>query len=424
MGTNVDEIPGPTGDGAAGNLASFAVDPLHFLSSSRRKYGDVVRIGRRNVLIADPSLVKEVLTNRSGSFCKIGNVDRRTTRGSGFPRAMMNSDGQDWQLKRRQLQPVFAAGRVQAFAPTIVGRTRRLIDGWPEGEPHAVCSDLRRLALELIVEYLFGSTARIDHRSVERSVSAVMAVTASPLSLPRWLPAPSNARLWAAKRSLLRSISQLVSGNYQTLLSESLAEKDRTYAHDEIATLLMSGHETTADALGWIVDLLSRTPDVQNRLAAEAIETDLVATNDPNALPYASAVVREGLRLWPPAWITNRETVKPVCLGGYAVPGGTTVAVSQWVTHRHERIHENPDTFFPDRWLKGQDSPGFGFFPFGGGPRVCIGARLAMTELVLITAEIARQVTIEPVADAHARPRVALALQPIGLQIRVRKRVD
>ncbi|MGH3072111.1 MAG: cytochrome P450 [Gaiellaceae bacterium] len=420
MSTNANEIPGPAGDGAAGNLASFTADPLHFLQSARRQYGDVVRIGRRNVLVADPSDVKDVLTNRTGSFCKIGDVERRTTRGSGFPRAMMNSDGRDWRLKRPRLQPVFAAARVQAFAPRIVERTGGVVDGWPEGEALPVCADLRRLALELIVEYLFGPTAKINDGAVDRSVSAVMAVTASALSLPRWLPAPSNARLWAAKRSLRRSINQLAAKRHQTPLSHALAGTDPLYAHDEIATLLMSGHETTADALGWVVDLLSRAPEVQDRLAEEATGTDLSETNDPSALPYASAVVRECLRLWPPAWITNRETLRPLCLGGYSVPDGTTVAVSQWVTHRHERIYEDPDAFRPERWLAGRQSPGLGYFPFGAGPRVCIGARLAMTELVLITAELARRVIIEPVAAA--RPRVALALQPVGLQISVRHR--
>lgn len=285
----------------------------------------------------------------------------------------------------------------------------------------SICTDLRRLALELIVDYLFGPAARIDDNSVERSVVAVMAVTASPLALPRWLPAPSNTRLWAAKRSLHRSIAQLTE-NHQTPLADVLAGSDREYTHDEVATLLMSGHETTADGLGWIVDLLSRAPDVQDRLAEEASAVELGEISDPTALPYASAVVREGLRLWPPAWITNRETLRTTCLGGYSVPGGTTIAVSQWVTHRHERLYDAPVAFRPDRWLSGQPPSGFSFFPFGGGPRVCVGARLATTELALITAEVARQVVIEPVTGAHARPRVALALQPTGMRVRVRRR--
>lgn len=427
----VDRVPGPRGRRVGGNLPEFAEDPLAFLLACHARFGDVVRLGRRNVLVAHPRLVGEVLSNRSGAYPKLGGVSSAArTRGSGFPRAMMNSEGRDWEEKRRRLAPVFARPQVTAFGPTIVERTRAAVEGWADGSERDVRRGAAELALGLIVSFLFGRETARGADAVGPAVDAVMDLTASPLELPRWLPTPTNVRLRLANRALARYIADLTEAPDApaTEFVRALAARraDGAYVHDEVATLLMSGHETTADALAWLWHLLARSPETQSAIAEEANDAALarcVATGDVAQLPLASAAAREALRLYPPAWITNRELADDVVLGSYPLPRGTTIAVSQWVSHRDPRFFAEAGSFRPERWLDGREAPPrFAFFPFGGGPRVCIGARLALYELVLISAVTARTAEIDAVADRDPRPRPALALQPAGLRLRFRPR--
>ncbi len=429
--TPISDAPGPVGHRFSGNLPEFWGDPLGFLLDCHREFGDIVRLGARNLLVAHPEFVADVLVNRHGAFAKPGAVaGRSSARGSGFPQAMMNSQGEDWRQKRERLQPLFAGSEVAAFGPAVIERTRSLVQSWRDGDVRDTRRDMSALALDLIVAFLFGRVAGKGASAVDKAVAAVMDITATPFAFPRWVPTPTNLRLRRANRELAAFIHELVGDGRasRSSLLAALSEYAETesYVHDETATLLMSGHETTADALSWMWHLLSRSPRVQERMRQEATSETIAScaeSGDSSHLPYTSAVVREALRLFPPAWITNREVVGEVVLGSYQVPNGMTVAVSQWVSHRDRRFFKDPGGFRPERWLEdGKAAPRFAFFPFGGGRRVCIGARLAMQEMVLIAATICRSHTLESVPESQVVPRPALALQPSGLRLRVRRR--
>jgi cytochrome P450 len=290
---------------------------------------------------------------------------------------------------------------------------------------------MSELSLDIVSRFLFNTPVNDEARHVAAAVDAIMRLTGSPFRFPMWLPTPTNVRL---RRSLARLDTVLAGivrryrerpGEPRDMLGILLSAEQplsEEQLRDELATMIMSGHETTADALVWTYYLLSQHPDAQERLVAELDEVLRGRPPSPEDLPrlrYTEAVVKESLRLYSPAWITSREAIRDCELGGFHVPAGTTLGVSQWVTHRDPRYYEEPEAFRPERWLAEsiQQLPKYAWFPFGGGPRLCIGASLAMLELVLITACVARRFRLELAPGHEVKSHPALALQPVGVHI-------
>ncbi|PRY02465.1 cytochrome P450 [Allonocardiopsis opalescens] len=411
--------PGPRGDRWSGNFADYAVDPLGFLSRCAAEFGDVVLLGEHNVLVVHPDEVERILVDRDRSVVKDRpNLRRRAH--TGFPRAMMNSEGGDWLRKRRRLQPVFRPERLAALAAGAEAEVDRTVAGWRDGELLDIHPEMARLALTVASTHLLGASAGEAAESVQRAVEAIMRLTATPMRLPAWFPSPVNLALRRSLAELDRNLDAIIARpsagpGHDTvlgLLKGADPPLDPAEIHDELATLLMSGYETTAEALTWLWYLVGTHPGVDRRLSAEA--------GDP-AGAYLDAVVKEVMRLYPPAWVTSRETAAPVELGGYPVPAGTTVTVSQWVTHRDERWYAAPLVFDPARWLDGGPPHRYAYFPFGGGPRGCIGASMALREIAVITAALRSRVRFELVEPDGVRPRPALTLQPRGVRAVVRK---
>jgi cytochrome P450 len=418
--------PGPEGHRFVGNLPEFSKDPLAFLTHCARTYGDIVRLGDRNFLLAHPDLIGTVLKDRASEFVKSTSTNGRPR--SGFPEAMMNSEGQDWLTKRHLLQPLFHNSRIARFASTISERTEAMLQRWQDGDVLDVRREISRLTLGLVVSFLFDDEIGDGWRDVNAAVEGVMDLTASSVRFPARLPTPTNIRLSRSLRRLDRVIDDLIerhrAGLSHGMLLTALVGGDATHGHmrDEIATLLMSGHETTSDALVWLWHLVSLHPEIDAVMAREVSEVaDGQAISDVHlrGLSYIDATVRETMRLYPPAWLTHREASRNCEIAGYQVMAGTALAISQWVTHRDPRFFENPMEFRPERWVRGSRSalPKFAYFPFGGGPRLCIGARLAMVEMILITATICRRFKLLPAPSESVRPRPALALQPLGVQL-------
>lgn len=428
-------IPGPAGDRLTGTLHDFSRDPLRFLTEAARSYGDVVQISTRNVLLADPGDIETMLVDRSGSFSK-----RRTDgtdvgmRGQGFPHAMLNAEGEDWRHKRDRLQPAFSRKLLATTADLVATEADRMVAGWQADRPLDLQRDVSRLTLRVVTRLLFGASfTDAEVAVVGRLVSGVMDLSTSPIRLPEWLPTLRVLRIRRALRALDRVLAKTAAAPVARDLDEAPALARLLAAdpplsfeelRDELATLVMAGYETTNDTVVWASVLLATHPPIAERVATEAdAAADRSGLARLEALPYTHAVVREAMRLYPAVWITSRDTTTEVEFGGFRIPPGTTVTVSQWVTHRDERWFPDPLTFRPERWLPGTTAPPRGaYFPFGLGARACIGASIGLTEAVLIVSETWRRWRLELTDPDAVRPRPAIALQPTGAGMLLRAR--
>lgn len=425
------EIPGPAGDKYLGNLHAFSSDPLGFLTECSRTYGDVVRIGEHNVLLTAPDDVEKMLVDREGKVTKRSSLTLRRGRKQGFPTAMMNSDGADWQAKRHRMQPAFGRSLAVRAAEIVAEQGDRLLGEWRVGSSCELQDDVSRLTLRLVTELMFGeSFSDRDVEDVARMVAPIMDMSTSPLLLPEWWPTPTKMRI---RRSAARvdSLLHSLAGSPAAAdperapvlhaLTHGTPEPTAAEMRDELGTLIMAGYETTNDSVVWASVLLAQHPEAAERVRDEAraaFAAHPAGLARMEALPYTNAVVREALRLYSPVWLSSRDTLEDVEFGGYLIPARTTVTVSQWVSHRDPRHWEEPEAFRPERWLKGPSpAPRGSYFPFGLGPRVCIGAAVATTETVHIVADIWRRFRLELVAPERIRPRPALALQPMGVEV-------
>ena len=278
-----------------------------------------------------------------------------------------------------------------------------MLESWSDGQVRDAQADMMRLTLEIVAKTLFD--AEIGGETAEASVAmetlmrAFIARTGSLITAPHWIPTPLNRRVERAIRRLEQILMTVIADRRKTgedrgdLLSMLLHAQDEESGRrmsdrqlrDEVMTLFMAGHETTANTLAWTWVLLSQHPEVEARLHAEL---DLVLGDRPPTvadlprLKYTESVVNETLRVYPTVWVIGREAVEPVELGGYQIPAGTTVFMPQWVIHRDGRWFDDPLAFRPERWSDGmmQRIPRYAYFPFGGGPRICIGNNFALME--------------------------------------------
>lgn len=420
--------PGPRGGRFSGTRPEYAADPLGFLTRCAAEYGDVVRIAPSNYLVVHPRDIATVLVDRQGAFVKIRPGVRRRSH-AGFPQAMMNSEGDDWRVKRQRLTPAFAREQVLRHAGAVEEETARAVASWEHGQVIDVHQAMADLALRIAARALVGAPLGDGAAAVKSAVDAIMRLTATPFRFPAWVPTPTNRNLARSLGRLDGLLGDLVASadagrqgrqgrQGRTALALLLDEDPVLSAaavRDELATLIMSGYETTADALTWTLFLLGTHPQVE-----AALRQSLAAENEPSLL---DAVVKESLRLYPPAWVTSRVAVEDSRLGDFDVPAGTTVAVSQWVTHRDGRWYPDPQRFLPERWL-GEPPPRHAFIPYGSGPRACIGAALATQELTGILRCVLRKTRLSLVKADAVRPRPALALQPLGVRARVDKHSD
>lgn len=393
-----------------------------------------LRFGPRRIyLLTDPAAIEEVLVGQARNFTKHFALRMNPALlGNG----LLTSEGDFWLRQRRLIQPAFSAGRLAAYAPAMVAAAERLIERWQPGEERDLHAEMKHLTLDVTAEALFGADVTGDARDVNAALQVMqdnfVARFGSLLRPPSWLPTPRNLRFRRAVARLdaivYDFIRQRRAGGKDRgdLLSILLRARDEDtggqmtdkQVRDEAMTLFLAGHETTALALTWTWYLLSEHPRVEERLAEEArtVLGQGPATAEHAArLPYATQVVQESMRLYPPVYTFGREAVRDCVLCGFHVPRRTTILMSTWVVHRDARWYDEPEAFRPERW---QDLkiPKFAYFPFGGGPRLCIGNTFAMMEMVLVLARVARDFRIR-VRDAKAvRPEAIFTLRPNGIR--------
>ena len=325
----------------------------------------------------------------------------------------------------------------------MVSYAERMLDKWKHGEVRDIHSEMMQLTLEIAAKTLFNADVTSEASDVGAALQMLLADFNDRfdrrIPLPRWLPTPANLRAFRAVRRLDAIIYGFIeqrrasAENPGDLLSLLLAVMDEETGsgmtnrqlRDEAMTLFLAGHETTALALSWTWYLVAQHPDVQAKLVAEwqrVLGGRLPTVADLPQLTYTEMVVREAMRLYPPAYLLGREATKECEIGGYRVPVGTTLWMCQWVVHRDPRNFANAETFDPDRWADGllQRLPKYAYFPFGGGPRGCIGNTFALMEAVLVLAAIGQKFRFTLLSEHPVTPWPSFTLRPkAGIMMRL-----
>jgi cytochrome P450 len=430
---------GPRGHLLTGSLPEFSGDRLAFFTRLAREYGDVVAFRlawRRVLLLNQPDLIEDVLATKARNFTKHFALRlNRMLLGNG----LITSEGEFWLRQRRLSQPAFSRERVLGYAPIIVACALRRLTTWRAGETRDLHTEMMQLTLEIVGQALFGADVAAEARAVgaamEMALDCYVARLKSLFLFPVWIPTRRNRRLKEACGRLDAILYQIIkarrnrpTGNGSApaddLLSRLLHARDEDgtrmtdqQLRDEAMTLFLAGHETTALNLAWTGYLLAQHPEIEDRLEAElraVLGGRAPTAADLPRLKYTERVIQESFRLYPPVYAIGREAVHDCEIGGYPVPAGTTILMSQWVMHRDPRFFREPERFDPDRWdeRRAKDLPRFAFFPFGGGPRLCIGNTFAVTEAVLVLATLAQRFRFRLVPGHLVKPVPHLTLRP------------
>ncbi|MGL5810237.1 MAG: cytochrome P450 [Nocardioides sp.] len=431
-----------------GHLLQFARDPLAFFVQLR-DHGDVTswRLGPSNgVFVHRPEDVRRVLLSVEKDFTMGG--DSGYAFGLFAGNGIITTGGPRWRRQRTMMQPGMRAGRVSGYAATMVELagelTEELAESCASGQPRDVRADMVALTQRIAAKTLFGADVTNDAVAVGRALDIASREIGAEfrgvtMFLPGWLPTPGRSRLKAAIADIEQVIYRIIRERTEhrtdgcdhldgdrpddmlQLLMDARDEAGEPMSarqlRDETMTLYIAGHETTGNTLVWAYYLLSRHREIFERMAAEIDEVvgdRLPRIDDYPLLTYTEAVVKETLRLYPTAWLLNTTAVDDVEVGGYHVEKGSTVWMSQWATQQDPRWFPEADQFLPQRWVgeAAADIPNYAWFPFGGGPHVCLGYRFALVEAVLILATIARRFRIDIDPELQLRPQPLLTLQP------------
>jgi len=444
-------IPGPSEWPWWGSVNKVAENPLNFFVSIADSYGTMARFsmfGRNIVLISDPALIREVLVERVDEFPK---SERDVALLSPYlGKGLLTNNGADHRQKRKLVQPAFHHKRIQGYGETMVNYTQDMLATWHDGEVRNISEEMMRLTLFIVAKSIFNEepaemaeiAGTIGH-AVREMQDVIDADFEMPWILPLWWPTEHGHRRRELQKTLHTTIDALIakrisSGNREVedrgdLLSMLLLSKDEEgnsltpeEIRDEVITILLAGHETTSNALTWTFYLLSQHPEAAAKLFAEVdsvLQGCAPGMADLPKLPYTAQVIKESMRLYPPAWILNaRHVTADTTVGGYQVDHDTQFFISPYVMHHLPRFYEAPTEFRPERFTRQfEDSlPRFAYMPFGGGPRICIGNSFAMMEAQLLLATISSHyaLTMLPGTVVEPNPQITLSIKG-GLPMRL-----
>ena len=425
--------PGPIGDPLFGNGRQFADDPFTFMRACADSYGDVVRFDlgpRETYLLTNPADIERVLVSEAERYRKpqFGDDAMGTLLGDG----LLLSEGETWRKQRSLANPSFHTQRIGALTGTMVGHTESHLAEWEPGEVVDIQLEVARLTVRIIVSAMFGADITDEEVATVQENLEPLGARFEPdprrFLIPDWVPTAENRAFNEAVGTLEDVIDDIVERRRGTerdptvdpagpdgtavsgppgdaggdlpmdLLSVLLRARDRgeqtdENLRDEMVTMLLAGHDTTALALTYTFYLLSKHPEARERVEREADAA--TAEGSPDAadvrgMEYTERVLNEAMRLYPPVYLLFREPKLDVKVDGYRIPEGSALMCSQWVVHRSSRWYDDPDAFDPDRWLPERRSarPRFSYFPFGGGPRHCIGKAFSLLEAKLILASV------------------------------------
>ncbi|MFC4552706.1 MULTISPECIES: cytochrome P450 [Halorussus] len=465
-----DLPPGPSGLPVVGSTVAASRDGVGF-GERLTSYGDVVSysaFGRDFVAVFDPAVVETVLVSANDAFEK-GEFE--TAFGDLVaPEGVVFAEGERWRRQRTALQSAFTPERIRRYADEMVAHTAATADDWDDGETVELGDAFGALTLRILTRALFDLDLDAERgavvREAARAVHAVVDQFGLLSFLPAWVPTPTDRRHERAmadldalvaelveerREGVARSATEPTSGDEPRVAPDrddllsllvAAADADETgmepaAIRDQLVTFLFAGHETTATALTYACWLLAGNPDARERLDAEL--DAVLGDRDPTFadlpdLDYVEGIAREALRLYPPVYSLYRQPKEDIVLGGYRIPADATLQLATYNVQRDDRWWDDPEQFRPERWTGSEapetsrrgergsrERPEYAYFPFGGGPRHCIGMRFAMTELQLALATLARRVEFERVT-AELDLSMGLTLDPGPVEVRVRKK--
>lgn len=433
--------PGPEPHFLIGNIPLASPDPLAIFTAWARKYGDIFyyRAAWLHVYFLNrPDLIDYVLVRNPQNFQKDKVIQNsRWLLGNG----LLTAEGDEWRRQRRIIQPAFSRQRLDAYALHMTAAAEQMLAGWQPGTIVNIHEEMMMVTLRVVMRALFGLEG-VETTTISRALNTVMrnSVGARLLTPPwvRYLPLPGMRSVRHCVEQMNAAVYQIIrqrrnggrgaSDDFLSLLLEARDDDGSVMTdvqlRDEIMTFLLAGHETTALTLTWALYLIDLDAGVEGKLHHEldrVLGERLTDISDLPALVYTEQVLKETMRLYPPAWSLARTAVEEFELDGYRIPRGANIVMSQWIMHRDPRYFADPEKFDPERWATTacRDLPRFAYFPFGGGPRQCIGASFATAEAMLILATIASRVRLVavdrelPVAvpSLTLRPRSAIRMR-------------
>lgn len=438
--------PGPRGRAILGYLPEFRRDPLTFLTGLARNHGDVVyykMVRQEMVLLNHPDYIRDVLTTHHRNFVK-GRALQWSKRLLG--EGLLTSEGDFHRRQRRIAQPAFHRQWISNYGAVMTGYALQMSDRWKEGGVVDIAQEMMHLTLSIASKTLFNA----DTESEAKEIGEAMTVSVEyflrfmlPFAdLLAKLPVPSTLRFRKAKRTLDATIYKMIRQRRESgeekgdLLSMLLLARDEEGSggmtdeqlRDEAMTLLLAGHETTANALTWTWYLLSQHPDIAAKLHREldtVLAGEVPTVDHLSKLTYTEQVLAESMRLYPPAWLLGYRAVNDYQVDKYDIPARSIVLMSQYVMHRDPRYYPEPLLFNPERWTPEAKAkrPKFSYFPFGGGPRVCIGEPFAWMEGVLLIAALGQKWRFELVPNHPIELQPLITLRPKhGMKMVLRRR--
>jgi cytochrome P450 len=431
---------GPRGNPVLGSIGDIYRDRLRFVLDVASTYGDVAqyRVAHmRMYQVNSPAGVERLLHDNHRNYSK--DVATFGTLRLFLGNGLFTSDGDFWRRQRRLAQPAFHRRRVAAFGELMTDATLEMLDRWrplaDSGQPLDVGAEFSRLTMEVVTRALFSTSVEGDIGTVGRAIATLLDEVTFRFTFPFYpplkVPTPRNRRFLAARAALDEIVYGIISGRrrspgeHDDLLALLMEARDEDTGEgmsdkqlrDEVITLFLAGHETTANALTWASYLLSTHVGVARRLRVEvdeALQGRTPTASDLPNLAYTRMVIDETLRLYPPAWITNRRAIEDDTVCGYRIPADAMVSISPYVTHRDPVLWENPEGFDPERFAPERSAtrPHYAYFPFGGGPRQCIGKGFALMEATLVLALLAQNCELYLVPGRKVETEALATLRP------------
>lgn len=423
----------------------FQRDLFGMLADLIGRYGDLVHVqigGVHAFIVTHPEHLHQVTTTEADRYIK-GDDYTHPERGLAYflGSGLIVTDGEFWKRQRRLVAPALHAKRVEGYAETMVEYTLRHLDGWRDGAVLDVDSSMMTLTSAIVAKTLFNADVERDAKAVGDAMTTLQHANAGFDLIPKRIPTPGHLRERRALQTLDAIIYRIIEEWRQQgedrgdLLSMLLLARDEDgepmsdkQVRDEAMTLFLAGHETTANALNWTWVLLSQNPEVERRLHDEldsVLQGEPPTLADLKRLPYTEMVIKESMRIYPPAWGFGRKAAVDTRLGGYDIPAGSAVNCGVIHVHRDPRWWPNPMRFDPLRFDPAREhiAPKYAYMPFGGGPRICIGNTFAMMEARLLLATIASRYRLLLPSGTTIHPEPLITLRPKGgLRMRLARR--